>query len=350
MMDSICSGLGFTRVNNSSENSTSKDKDDRTVDSLMNQYMQSCLSYHEEQQMEVTSEAPAFVPASLLPSIQHPSDGALPTQVATEMETAPNLSNHNPLPNQTVKPSSVSGTYSDESSKQKAIANARAIAKRLAETCHTDSTRPNSTTDETPTNSPQFYAQQRQSFRHHHDLKLQRALLKNFSYVMHRDKHDSNILVHHMRQVQQQQQDTIKRNKDRRSQTGIGTREQKLCQKSNQNILPSIGLYITGLPTNQTTSLHPTLKSLFGAYGTVHKVVLYNDKCTGKPKGDALILYDPSSSRNLVETVCSQVSNFSEFIMAYLRTYVHTSRTSKDTTSTIAPYPTHVHAFRTCFG
>ena len=304
-MESTCSGLGFTRVNQPLENN--EGKDGRTVESLMNQYMQSCLSYHEEQQSELTSEAPAFVPASSLSSVQTPSNDALPKQAATEVN-AGNLSTDSPVENQSAPPSSACGKYSDESSKQKAIANARAIARRLAETYHTDSTRPNNTSDITVTNSPQFYAQQRQLFQHHHDLKLQRALLKNFSYVMHRDKHDSNMLVHHMKQVQNQQQNSIKTNKDRHSQTGIGTREQKLCQKSHQDVLPSIGLYITGLPTHQTSSLRSTLKSLFGAYGTVYKLILYNDKRTGKPKGDALILYDPSSSRNLVETVCSQVS------------------------------------------
>jgi len=177
--------------------------------------------------------------------------------------------------------------------KQAAMVNARAIAKRLTMNEVVDSI--------THTTSPEEYVERRKQFAQKHDLKLQQALIKNFSYVMRRDAQDSQILMSRIKQVDHQQNQMNQKN----STAGIGTKEQvRLFHKSE--LCTTIGIYITGLPTIHSPELEDTLRTLFGAYGSVNKVIIYTDKRTKKWKGDGLILYQ--SSPKLVETVCSQVS------------------------------------------
>jgi hypothetical protein len=289
-MDNTCAGLGF--IHNPLDRG--KKHDDSNVDALMGQYMRSCLDYHEQQEKNefpASLDLSSFIPASESTSNDVSCMSSFNKDAVNGMNT-----------NKKIKLESFANSLkkiervdrSDNSSwKQEAIANARAIAKRLI------MGEVNSTIHTTP---PQEYVERREKFSQKHNLKLQHALLKNFSYVMRRDAQDSQILMSQIKQVDYRQHQMSQK----RSTAGIGTKEQvRSFQKSE--LCPTIGFYLTGLPTTHNPGLEETLRTLFGAYGSVNKVIIYTDKRTKKRKGDGLILYQ--SSPTLIETVCSQVSH-----------------------------------------
>lgn len=100
------------------------------------------------------------------------------------------------------------------------------------------------------------------------------------------------------------------------SQAGLGTMQRNKVdaairkQQPHVDVVNTVAIYVSNLPTDGSAT-EDLLKALFASLGySLRKIHIYRSKETGKPKGDALVIYDllPDQSRNtLTEVVCSQV-------------------------------------------
>jgi hypothetical protein len=172
------------------------------------------------------------------------------------------------------------------------------------------------------------YAQKRFAFFQRHQQKLDNALINNLKYLIDKDE---GLL----QQIQEVQKITVKQNV-LHSVAGIGSKERKYVQnqlkRKGHNVssnLNNCGVYITGLGDGDDIDIENTLRTLFGSYGKVSNIKLYEDKITKARKGDGLVLYDWASVRKeriasgdgsddpgaFISLVCGQVSIFEKFIV-----------------------------------
>jgi RNA recognition motif. (a.k.a. RRM, RBD, or RNP domain) len=164
-----------------------------------------------------------------------------------------------------------------------------------------------------------------------------RALLKNLEYLakveeerlQHRleqieqakayEQHVHQQYQNHQQYQQQQQQQQQHQqwgphknnNMALSSQAGIGTELRQRVEdqrKRTTNNMDSVAVYVANLPPSADEAL---LRSLFSSHGSIRKVHFYVDKATGRPKGDALVIYShdgESTKTQLLEAVCSQLN------------------------------------------
>ncbi|KAG7354147.1 RNA recognition motif containing protein [Nitzschia inconspicua] len=97
------------------------------------------------------------------------------------------------------------------------------------------------------------------------------------------------------------------------SQAGIGTEqrqkvEDKRKRSTHVSTMDSVAIYVANLPASADEAL---LQNLFGCHGSIRKLHFYVDKTTGRPKGDALVIYslpEEHSKSALLDSVCSQLN------------------------------------------
>lgn len=266
------SGLGF-----------GKRLSDQDLDSLMRSYMDQCLQYHQEQsqQPHSTSQAPTFIPSS--------------SQCEDFIEEKVS--------------SSIDSDSKSKESLHEGIKKAKAIAARFSNDIST-----------IPREDASYpYAQKRFTFFQQYQQKLDNALVKNLKYLLDKDE---GLL----QTIQEAQKITVKQNL-LRSVAGIGSKERRSVQNQLKrkghdlsSNLNNCGVYITGLGDVDDTE--NVLRTLFGSYGTISTIKLYEDKVTKARKGDGLVMYDWASVRKqriasgddrddpgaFISLVCSQVS------------------------------------------
>ena len=273
------SGLGF-----------GKRLSEKDLDSLMQSYMDQCLQYHQEQSQQPlsVSQSPTFVPSS---------------------STYEDIGQEN----------DVSSTESDTKKKEslhEGIEKAKAVAARISNEI-----------SRIPREGASYpYAQKRFAFFQRQQQKLDNALINNLKYLIDKDE---GLL----QQIQEVQKITVKQNV-LHSVAGIGSKERKYVQnqlkRKGHNVssnLNNCGVYITGLGDGD--DIENTLRTLFGSYGKVSNIKLYEDKITKTRKGDGLVIYDWASVRKeriasgdgcddpgaFISLVCGQVSIFELFIV-----------------------------------
>jgi hypothetical protein len=163
-----------------------------------------------------------------------------------------------------------------------------------------------------------------------------RALLKNLEYLA---KVEEERLQHRWEQIEQAKAYEMQVNEQyysryqqqngggqtiNHSHAGIGTdRRQRMEQSNHQRQkrpitatkpnMDSVAIYVAHLPPLADETLLRNLFSFGDGSITIRKVHFYVDKTTGKPKGDALVIYSVSDQESnnmtpesLVESVCSQ--------------------------------------------
>lgn len=273
------SGLGF-----------GKRLSEKDLDSLMQSYMDQCLQYHQEQSQRAlsVSQSPTFVPSS---------------------STYEDIGQENDL-------SSIESDRTKKESLHEGIEKAKAVAARISNEIST-----------IPREDASYpYAQKRFAFFQRHQQKLDNALINNLKYLIDKDE---GLL----QQIQEVQKITVKQNV-LHSVAGIGSKERKYVQnqlkRKGHNVssnLNNCGVYITGLGDGD--DIENTLRTLFGSYGKVSNIKLYEDKITKTRKGDGLVIYDWASVRKeriasgdgsddpgaFISLVCGQVSIFELFIV-----------------------------------
>lgn len=274
------SGLGF-----------GKRLSEKDLDSLMRSYMDQCQQYHQEQSQQPlsVSQAPTFVPSS---------------------STYEDIGQENNL-------SSIEcDRKNKEESLHEGIERAKAVAARISNEIST-----------VPREDASYpYAQKRFAFFQRHQQKLDNALIKNLKYLLEKDE---GLL----QQIQEVQNITVKQNV-LHSVAGIGSKERKYVQNQLKrkghdvsSNLNNCGVYITGL--GDRDDIENTLRTLFGSYGKISNIKLYEDKITKTRKGDGLVIYDWASVRKeriasgdgsddpgaFISLVCGQVSIFEMFIV-----------------------------------
>jgi hypothetical protein len=272
------SGLGF-----------GKRLSDQDLDSLMRSYMDQCLQYHQEQSQQPHSipQAPTFIPSS--------------SQCEDFIEEKVS--------------SSIDSDGQSKESLHEGIKKAKAIAARFSNEIST-----------VPREDASYpYAQKRFVFFQQHQQKLDNALVKNLKYLLDKDE---GLL----QTIQEAQKITVKQNLFR-SVAGIGSKERRSVQNQLKrkghdlsSNLNNCGVYITGL--GDVDDMENVLRTLFGSYGTISTIKLYEDKVTKARKGDGLVMYDWASVRKqriasgddrddpgaFISLVCSQVSIYEKFI------------------------------------
>lgn len=241
------SGLGF-----------GKRLSDQDLDSLMRSYMEQCLQYHQDQSQQPHSanQAPTFVPSS-----SHCEDAI------TENDTLPIESDSKRIEKM-------------HEGIEKAKAIAARFSKEISKVPREDASYP--------------YAQKRFAFFQQHQQKLDNALIKNLKYLLDKDE---GLL-----QTIQEAQKISSQHNLLHSVAGIGSKERKYVQSQLKrkghdlaSNLNNCGVYITGLGDGD--DMENVLRTLFGSYGKVSTIKLYEDKVTKTRKGDGLVMYDWASIR-----------------------------------------------------
>jgi len=161
--------------------------------------------------------------------------------------------------------------------------------------------------------------------------RKEKALLKNFEYLQKVEAERLQESLQHLEKTQIYQQQLKEYHQrvfaERRrakaatvqvTTAGLGSKERKKAENQRKKqIRPgtlatdSVAIYVSNLKPADTVESY--LRTLFGAYGKLHKIHFYKDKKTGKRKGDVLVIYNleqPRDRATLTESVCLQVGSY----------------------------------------
>lgn len=325
------------------------------MDTLMQSYMQQCLSYHEQQTKEkVESENRNHQNHVAMPKIESNTDiitidspSPVPVPVPTVFIPASVQSSK-------LKPTIEINVKEpkEELSFEQRIQNAKLIAQRLASKPIQERHHPKQTTNPTTSITNHHnndddttyypYAQKRKEYLSTiHSNKMQTFLVKNLDYILQKDEEMHSL---QLKELQYQQEQLMKQKmifKQRQQKTrfggggcnnnkiksntrkdGIGTKERTKLQssienqhynkamlktsstqrkrkkKENNNNNKTCAIYITGIKTQnnerRTKQQEKMILDLLQSYYgcKITYTNYYLDKRTGKRKGDALFVYD----------------------------------------------------------
>jgi RNA recognition motif. (a.k.a. RRM, RBD, or RNP domain) len=219
-----------------------------------------------------------------------------------------------------------------------AIAAAQARAKLIVEKFKNQrsvlahSTTPQHEALSAANHGKQEEAERRRLWLKREQIRLNAAVVKNLDYLVNRERSKLNRLdsvVANATAMEQIAGKSYQQRLERRRQKLLGakpdheynradktTKGKRLSKDvtstatSKKPRCTSAALYICGLGESDNEEL---LRSLFGAFGRLHRIHFYRDKATNARKGDGLVIYDTTDdtdrSHILLENVCGQVSS-----------------------------------------
>ena len=338
-------------------------------DVFMNQYLQSCLQYHQEQEVQRQQPPPPLHHAA--PPQFVAGEALAPVVVDAgqyAIEKSPN-EHHHPQNYSQSSDNHVNASVNPAISAEEGRQRAQAIMNRFQQRQDQFLSPPPNSMDHPPMMAPHqshiiidnnhassqvmpipqvyqeqhtpFIEQRRRGMQREIEIR-QRALEKNFQYILEQDQKRAAALeeqIHQAKLLEQQAAQHYQHEQQRRQQqrhlgntaAGIGTKQSQRAERWKQKEGHAVSegpkthhntaaLYISGLPTEGTSSasVKQMLHQVFQAYGTLQKVHLYYAKKNKKElKGDGLIIYElqgkdrlakDAEAAQLVQAVCSQVS------------------------------------------
>jgi hypothetical protein len=300
----------------------------KSVDDMMQSYLQQCLEYHEEQ-MKLKEQPKSFGSGTKEPIFVAKSKGRLenpsPLSGSSEVQEAvtkkviqglDQIVPQDPDCSQQTAPSALNAAA------EAGAAKARAIIQKF----HLIPP----TADDLP---PEDYRRRRLVHMTKEAQRLEAATNRNFAYLARKEEKRleikfQNIQDTHRLQEALAQQHAIQYQQRQHSihqlranqLAGIGTKQQRqqearkqrdqkkmLQQHPNQNEAASI--YLSNLPLQELDC--NLIQQLFASYGLIRRVHLYRNKQTGELKGDGLVVFDfkDGNKSEFVQSVCQQVSD-----------------------------------------
>jgi hypothetical protein len=315
--DANYGGLGYTP--GQSSDTPSHSGAPSVAGGMIQNLMQQCLAYHEQQKSKTIREEP---PEHSRPFVHSSSDGSSNTTPSTTAGVPQTVHIPTLPPQPTLDQVAADGR-----------SRATAILQKFQQL----------TQAHDGTEASEFRIKREQCFAQENQRKT-KFWIKNFEFVARRDAlrlqqqmANLNEAKHFEAQMQEQYKEALEQRKRRllggnnsnsnnnnpqnslTSQAGIGTSKRKRVEKekkrsghlpsSSQEQDSSVAVYLSGLPTDGSVP-EATLQALFGSYGSLRKIHLYRNKQTSDLKGDALVIYQigkGEKKHELLQTVCSQV-------------------------------------------
>jgi hypothetical protein len=310
--DQPMSGLGYFRreVDETGTGDSSNDVLNNDIHSTVQRYLQICLQYHKNH-----ATSTAKVPSKDISSSQDLDNPFIQSQ-NEKHNTVEFLEDKSPF--NTLSSKMTDTQVLDEAKQQQlvtAVDRAKAIARRFMESSKSST----NTLDYRPSLAPNIFSLKRKEFLVHFTKKLQEHFLKNLEYLAKKDEQSylNQLLLLEQHQSNQEKlinYQTQKQNIIRPCVAGIGTKIRQKMESKKRKIhsistgsqreekKPRCGLYVVGFPCESDTSsstvkdigpnVEEMIHDLFGSFGKIQKVTFYQDKQTGRRKGDGLVLYD----------------------------------------------------------
>lgn len=317
-------GLGYQ--NQDRHNSLFNGDSDNEVNKLMQHYLQQCVVFHQQCQEERSKKEDSSIKEERI----NPIAAVKVEEEDQDSDQAFYRSQHGGISENEVREREERQQKTLHKQIESGRFRAQAILEKLnAQAKDKSSQLLDPSTARILTQPPEFYSAQRRDALANERDKLIRFWHKNVAYVMERDKKrleaSQDDLLVYQASLQAQQQARYEQRK--RAVTGgvnvpgIGTekrrrKEQRRIMKQQQ--LPTVAIYLSGLPASITADL---IQPLFASYGTIRKVHLYRDKATDRLKGDGLVIFevqDAQTPQEIVRASCGQVRSHRMRLLQYL--------------------------------